>query len=211
MASSTVFWLPVSPVVETGRLSALTIPVVTVPDRPSGDPTAITGWPTCRLADDPRLIGDRPETPWTRTTAMSVVGSAPTTVNSAVRPSEKVAVVFGLAPAGGGGWSGFGPGPPGSSSGFWCSGFGRPRGAGALPGLAAVATTWLLVRIRPSADKTMPEPSSEARPRLVSSMTTLGTTLAATCSTLPSGALEAGMPGVAPPGIEPSATDESFP
>src|ERR1700761_5796290 len=115
MASRTVFWLPVSPVVETGRFSALTIPVVTVPSRPNGDPTAITGWPTRRFADDPRLIGCNPETPCTRTTAMSVVGSAPTTVNSAVRPSENVTVVFGLAPAGGAGWAGSGPGPPGAS------------------------------------------------------------------------------------------------
>src|SRR3984885_8300036 len=161
------------------------------------------------------LIGVSPETPCTRTTATSVVGSVPTTVNSAVRPSENVTVVFGLPPPphGGAGWSGSGLGPLGSSSGPgpWCSGFGRPRGAGALPGLAAVATTWLLVRIRPSADRMMPEPSSDARPRLVSSMTTLGTTLAATCSTLPIGAFEAGIPGVAPPGSAPSATEASDP
>ncbi|CFS19165.1 Uncharacterised protein [Mycobacterium tuberculosis] len=43
MASSTVFWLPASPVVDTGRLRALTIPVVTVPSKPSGDPIASTG------------------------------------------------------------------------------------------------------------------------------------------------------------------------
>src|SRR5271163_1469190 len=212
IASSTVFGLLDSPVVDTGRFIALTIPVVTVPSRPSGEPTAITGWPTRRLADDPRLIGVSPEMPCTRTTAMSVVGSVPTTVNSAVRPSENVTVVFGLAPAGGAGWSGSGSGagPPGSSSGPWCSP-GRPCGAGALPGLAAVATTWLLVRIKPSEDRMMPEPSSDARPRLVSSMTTLGTTLAATCSTLPIGAFEAGIPGVAPPGSAPSATEASDP
>src|SRR6201992_1132149 len=57
----------------------------------------------------------------------------------------------------------------------------------------------------------MPEPSSDARPRLVSSMTTLGTTLAATCSTLPIGAFEAGIPGGAPPDSDPSATEESDP
>src|SRR5271163_5029625 len=62
-------------VVDTGRLSALTMPVVTVPSRPSGEPTAITGWPTRKLADDPRLIGVSPEMFCTRTTAMSVVGS----------------------------------------------------------------------------------------------------------------------------------------
>ena len=118
-------------------------------------------------------------------------GRQPTTLNSAVRPSENVTVVFGLAPAGGP-WSGSGPAGPLSSSGFW-------RGTGPWPGLAAVATTWLLVRIKPSADRMMPEPSSWARPRLVSSMTTLGTTFAAICSTLPVGAFAAGIPGVAPP------------
>ena len=42
-------------------------------------------------------------------------------------------------------------------------------------------------------------------------MTTLGTTLAATCSTLPIGAFEAGIPGAAPPGSAPSATEASDP
>ena len=161
MASSTVFWLPVSPVVDTGRLSALTMPVVTVPARPSGEPTAITGWPTRRLADDPRLIGVSPDTPCTRTTAMSVVGSAPTTVNGAVRPSENVTVVFGL-PLPGGGRADRDPGRGTRVLvGALMFGAGRLCGAGALPGLAAVATTWLLVRIRPSEDRMMPEPSSD--------------------------------------------------
>src|SRR6202000_2491621 len=123
MASSTVFWLPDSPVVDTGRLSELTMPVVTVPSRPSGEPTAITGWPPRGWADDPRLIGVSPEMPGTRTTAMSVVGSVPTTVNSAVRPSENVTVVFGLAPAGGGGRAGSGGAEAGGSS--WAPGFAR--------------------------------------------------------------------------------------
>ena len=38
----------------------------------------------------------------------------------------------------------------------------------------------------------MPDPSSDARPIFVSSLTTLGTTLAATCSTVPIGTLAAG-------------------
>ena len=41
----------------------------------------------------------------------------------------------------------------------------------------------------------MPEPSSDCRPMSVSSITTLGTTLAATCSTLPAGVLAAGTLG----------------
>src|ERR1700758_4004600 len=138
MASSTVFWLPASPVVDTGRFSALMIPVVTVPDRPSGDPIATTGWPTRRSVEEPIVMGVRPETPCTRITAISLVGSAPTTVKGAVRPSEKVTVVFGAGP----------PGAPGLG--------GAPGGPrlppGLFPGLAAAATTWLLVRISPSAD-----------------------------------------------------------
>ncbi len=43
----------------------------------------------------------------------------------------------------------------------------------------------------------MPEPSSDARPMSVSSLTTLGTTLAATCSTDPAGRLAAGTLGAA--------------
>src|SRR5271155_500268 len=136
IASRTVFWLPVSPVVDTGRLSALTMPVVTVPSRPSGDPTAITGWPTRRFADEPRLIGFNPEAPCTRTTAMSVVGSAPTTVNSAVRPSENVTVVFGFPLArslsGSRGPPGSG-GPDGSPGSIPSGGGACPSGGGACP------------------------------------------------------------------------------
>ena len=43
----------------------------------------------------------------------------------------------------------------------------------------------------------IPEPSSDARPMSVSSFTTLGTTLAATCSTDPAGRLAAGTLGAA--------------
>src|ERR1700739_2378344 len=70
MASSTVFWLPVSPTDDTGRLSALMMPLVTVLSKPRGDPTATTLWPTCRLADDPMLIGVRPDTSFARTPVM---------------------------------------------------------------------------------------------------------------------------------------------
>ena len=45
--------------VDTGRLRALTIPVVTVPARPSGLPTAMTGWPTTRASESPMLTGVR--------------------------------------------------------------------------------------------------------------------------------------------------------
>src|ERR1700761_2170179 len=120
IASNTVFWLPDSPVVDTGRFIALMIPVVPVPDKPSGEPIATTGWPTRRSDEEPKDIGVSPDMPCTRITAISLVGSAPSTVNGAVRPSEKVTVVFGGGPAGP-------PGPPGPA--------GAPRPAGA-PGPA---------------------------------------------------------------------------
>ncbi len=55
------------------------------------------------------------------------------------------------------------------------------------PAPAAGATTWLLVRIKPSADNTTPEPSSLCLPVITWICTTLGSTLAATCCTDPSG------------------------
>ncbi len=54
-------------------------------------------------------------------------------------------------------------------------------------GRSRAATTWLLVRISPSVDRMTPEPSSDCLPSFTSSFTTLGTTLAATCSTEPVG------------------------
>ena len=44
--------MPRSPAV-TGRFLALTMPLVTVPDRPSGEPIAITGSPTTTLSELP--------------------------------------------------------------------------------------------------------------------------------------------------------------
>src|SRR5258707_4885611 len=63
-------WLPV--VAEIGRFSALTMPLVTVFCRPSGDPTATTPSPTRRLADEPSVTGVRPETPRALTTAVAI-------------------------------------------------------------------------------------------------------------------------------------------
>ena len=192
MASCTVFWLLASPLAATGRLSALTMPVVTVPSSPSGDPMATTGWPTRRSAEEPSVMGVRPVTFWARTTAMSLAGSEPTTVNDAVRPSAKVTRVVGCAGPGAGTIDGL-PGRPGGG------GTGAPGGLGPGPPLIT-ETTWLLVRIRPSSLRMMPEPSSDCRPILVSSLTTLGTTLAATCSTEPTGTLAAGTLRAPPPG-----------
>ena len=63
IASSTVFWFCASPPAATGRLSALTMPVVTVPSRPSGEPIATTSWPTRRLPDEPSVMGVSPVAP----------------------------------------------------------------------------------------------------------------------------------------------------
>ena len=93
MASSTVFWLSASPTVDTGRFSALMMPAVTVLSSPSGDPTATTLCPTRRSADEPIVIAVNPDMSFARMTAMSLIGSAPTIVNDAMRPSLNVAVV----------------------------------------------------------------------------------------------------------------------
>src|SRR5262249_27914886 len=151
---------------------------------------------------EPIAIGVSPLTPCTLTTAISLVGSAPTTVNGAVRPSWKVTVVLGAPPPPPGG-------PPGTPGGGMLGPDGPDGPVGADGpdaglGFAAAETTWLLVMISPSADRMMPEPSSDCRPRSVSSMTTLGTTLLATCSTLPGGMFAAGTLGAAP-GIRPPA------
>src|SRR5258705_13075796 len=72
-----------------------------------------------------------------------------------------------------------------------------PTGA-SLP----AATTWLFVMIRPSEDRMMPEPSSDCFPRSTPNLTTLGTTLAATCSTEPAGRLAAGTLDATPVALE---------
>ena len=47
----------------TARFSALMIPVVTVPPRPSGAPNATTCWPTRNESELPMVTGVSPETP----------------------------------------------------------------------------------------------------------------------------------------------------
>src|SRR5450631_3468855 len=69
--------------VVTGRFSALTMPVVTVPARPSGLPTAMTWSPTLMVLASPRTMGLRSLGPLVNLmTARSVDGSVPTTVAS---------------------------------------------------------------------------------------------------------------------------------
>ena len=67
-------------VVVTGRSRALTMPVVTVPARPSGLPTAMTGEPTLTASESPRVAGVSLSAPFIAMTARSVEGSVPTTV-----------------------------------------------------------------------------------------------------------------------------------
>ncbi len=74
----------------TGRSSALTMPLVTVASRPSGEPIATTPWPTARSLDLPMSAGVRPETSWAWISAVSVSGSVPRIVASAWLPSLKV-------------------------------------------------------------------------------------------------------------------------
>ena len=60
MALSTAAPSPGAPLpADTGRFLALTMPVVTVPLRPSGEPMATTVWPTCRSSEEPSLTGDQ--------------------------------------------------------------------------------------------------------------------------------------------------------
>src|SRR5664279_3620757 len=131
--------------VRTGRLSAETIPEVTVADRPSGEPTATTLCPIFRSAEVPRVAGVRPETPLALITARSSVESAPTTLASALVPSLNCTFR-----------------------------------------LVAPSMTWLFVRIRPSADRMIPEPSPELLEEVDRMDTTVGRRDAATCSTEPS-------------------------
>src|SRR5690349_10701209 len=49
-------WRLFSPGTCTVRSSALTMPDVTVLDKPSGAPSATTGWPTFNASDDPSGI-----------------------------------------------------------------------------------------------------------------------------------------------------------
>ena len=74
----------------TGRSSALTMPWVTVPTRPSGEPMAITASPTASPADDP-IAATTGFATSTLTTARSVFGSRPTIRAGARVPSAKTA------------------------------------------------------------------------------------------------------------------------
>ena len=74
------------------------MPEVTVALRPYGEPTATTVWPTLSPPDLPSAAGTRSSTPLTLITAMSVIGSVPTTVAFLVVPSLKFTVIDPLSP-----------------------------------------------------------------------------------------------------------------
>src|SRR6266545_4346183 len=83
-------WLRWSPPSEMVRSSALTIPEVTEPSRPSGLPIASTVSPTRSAALSPNFAAVSPLIPLTLTTARSVRGSVPTIRAVAVFPSKKL-------------------------------------------------------------------------------------------------------------------------
>ena len=62
------------------RFSAETMPLVTVPERPSGAPIAIVVAPTLSFEESANWIGTSPCASVTWMTAMSMSGSMPTTV-----------------------------------------------------------------------------------------------------------------------------------
>ena len=76
-----------------GRCSALTMPSVTVPSRPSGDPTATTVWPILTASESANVAAVSPDAE-ILTTARSVTVSVPTMVAGTVRPSASVAVML---------------------------------------------------------------------------------------------------------------------
>src|SRR5450756_2624329 len=77
----------------TVRCSADTIPALTEPSRPSGEPMASTVSPTCTVEVEPRVAGVRPLTSLARMIARSVAGSRPTMLASAVLPLANLTVI----------------------------------------------------------------------------------------------------------------------
>ena len=80
---------PCSPETVMDRSRAETMPVVTVPSRPSGEPIATAMSPTCTALESAKVTGVRSSPPFTWMTARSWVASVATMVASLVVPSEK--------------------------------------------------------------------------------------------------------------------------
>ena len=79
-----------SPASRTGRSRALTMPLVTVPASPSGEPMATTGSPTTTSSESPSDAATSPGFSTLRT-AMSLAGSRPTMRAAEPLPSKKTA------------------------------------------------------------------------------------------------------------------------
>jgi hypothetical protein len=93
IASMTALVSVPDPSRRTGRSTALTMPSVTVPTRPSGEPIAITPSPTTSPDDEPNVATTGLATS-TLTTARSVFGSRPTIWAGARVPSWKIASIW---------------------------------------------------------------------------------------------------------------------
>src|ERR1041384_6146300 len=83
-----------SPGTVTFRSRADTMPVVTVPCSPDGEPMAITASPTFTEPESAHLIGVRPEAPETCSTARSEEASVLTTVAGSSQPSLNFTVIW---------------------------------------------------------------------------------------------------------------------
>ena len=81
------------------RPRADTMPVVTVPPRPKGLPTAITDWPTLILVLSANWTNGSGLSLSTLSTARSVFSSAPSSLAGSLRPSAKVTVMVSALPA----------------------------------------------------------------------------------------------------------------
>ena len=77
------------------RLSALTMPLDTVPARPSGAPIATAVSPTLSFDESAKVAASSPLASVSLITARSAIGSMPTTVALYSRPSFVVTVIVG--------------------------------------------------------------------------------------------------------------------
>ncbi|MNC90218.1 hypothetical protein D3C83_62910 [compost metagenome] len=75
------------------RLRAEMMPVVTVPPRPNGLPTAMTQSPTFALSESPNATAGSGLSLSTLSRARSVFSSVPTSVATSLVPSLKLAVI----------------------------------------------------------------------------------------------------------------------
>ena len=75
------------------RPRADTMPVVTVPPRPNGLPTAMTAWPTRTFEASPNVTNGSGLSLSTLSTARSVFSSPPSILAGSLVPSDMVTVI----------------------------------------------------------------------------------------------------------------------